>query len=531
MPLNKYFLLVLFFIFLIPQAQAEDASIVAANNQLSVNLLLQNQNLNYSGHNGYYPLYNLHGQPYGFSFDLSKTFSRVYTALDLSVTNGNLTYNDSSLGLSKATSFIRLVNGRLGYSFYPMATLGLTPYFTLGYRHWQLDTGGSALAGNRVNGITQVFQTVSYGVGLLGQWAATSRWVLGADLLFLNNDHSWSYATIPYAGDFFYQQATLGRKLAWQAALSSDYKLSSKLHGLLGVKYTHSSMGTGQTNAFNLTVPSQQARFWQYSAGLGYELDSTQSGLDVGESHKEALIAANNEAGLSLGVLFMDYGEIEKGQPGYLDRETGQMPQWGLSLSKTWRNIYGQLALKEAAGYTQYDGSDVFTHVPLTATTPTTITDVYGRMGYQLFILPRASITPYGVLGYHRWFRSIGYPETYHNDWAGVGALLQWALWSRLVLSFDANAGNTFNAEIHTWNTFTKPNTVLFESNLGSRSYMMAGVGGDWQVSKAWHLLAQLNYWRFNYAEGPPVNAAGDHEPTSNTRLLGAAVGFGYSLQ
>jgi hypothetical protein len=520
----------LFCFFLSGAAMAAPSSLVAANNELSVNGLVENQNLNYSEYNGFYPLYNLHGQAYGFSFDFAKTFARWYTVLDLSVTNGNLTYNDVGLGLAKATSFVRLLSGRLGYSFYPTATLGLTPYLTVGYQHWQLDTGGSALGGVRVNGITEVFQTLYYGAGLLGQWAPTSHWVVGADLLIMNNGHSWSYATVPYAGDFFYQQATLGSKLAWQAALKSDYKLSTKLHGLLGIKYTHSALGSGKTNRFNLTVPSQLTRSWQYSAGLGYELDSTEPEGDDDQSRKESLIKANNQANLWLGLLFQDYGELERGRPGYLDRETGQLPQWGLGLSKTWHHLYGQLVLKEAAGYTQYDGSDVFTGAPLRSTTPTNLTDVYGRLGYQWFVLPQASLTPYGVLGYHRWFRSIGYPETYHNNWVGLGGLLQWSPVSRLVLSLDANVGNTFNAQLHTWNTFDPPNTILFESNLGSRSYLMASIGADWQLVKAWHLLGQVNYWRFNYGEGPPVNAAGAHEPTSNTRLLGFTLGLGYDL-
>jgi hypothetical protein len=158
------------------------------------------------------------------------------------------------------------------------------------------------------------------------------------------------------------------------------------------------------------------------------------------------------------------------------------------------------------------------------------MTDLEGRLGYQLFLLSPLSLTPYGSLGYHRWFRSLGYPETYHHAWAGWGALLQWAPTSRWVLSLDANVGHTFNAEIHTWNTFEKPNTILLRSHLGSRSYLMAGLGSDLQIFKHWHFLARVNYWRFNYGEGPPVNEAGNYEPSSNTRLLGFSLGLGYAL-
>lgn len=526
---NKY----LPFIFLVfvwgSQVQADSAEIEGVNNQTSLNLFLQDQHLSYSGRDGYYPLYNLYGQPKGLSFDFKKTWSHFFTALEMRVSNGSLSYQDSSLNLAPATSFVQQLSGRLGYTLYPMLNLGLTPYLTLGYQHWQLDTGGAALLGNRVNGITQVWQSIYYGIGLLGQWAANSRWVLGADFLLLNNYHAWTYATLPYEGNFFYQQATLDKKVVWQAILSSDYKLTSSLHGLLGLRYSGGGLGSGKTSYLNLTVPAQQAQFWEYSAGLGYALESTGS-LFAMRGDRSALIAANNEVGLYFGVLFQDYGEIENGQPGYLDRETGQLPQVGLSLSKTWRNLYGQVLFSELAGQTEYNGSDVFTHQPLTGSTPTTMTDLSGRLGYQFFIFPQASITPYGIVGYHRWFRSIGYPETYHHNWFGWGALFQWAPSPRWVLSLDSNVGNSFHAEIHTWNTFEKPNTILFESKLGSRSYVMAAVGSDLCFAKAWHFLMKLNYWRFNYGAGPPVNAAGDHEPTSNTRLLGMSLGLGYAL-
>jgi len=517
----------------LPSAWADNAAIVSANNQASINLFLQYQNLNYQQGNSAFPLYNLHGMPYGLNFDVSKTFSRFYTAIDLTASNASLAYNNNaSLGLSKATSFVQQISGRLGYSFYPRSSLGLTPYLMLGYQHWQLDTGGVALAGVRSRGITEIYQTAQGGLGLLAQWEAKPRWVLGLDLLVFDNYHTWAYTTIPIGDAFYYQQATLGNKISWQAAVNSDYKMTGKVHGLLGVKYTRAGMGFGQASDANLTMPAQQNRQWQYSAGFGYELDATAENFSPSDwdSERQALVAANNEARLQVGCLFQDYGEISTGVPGYDDRQTGEMPQVTISLNKTWRNILAQVALSEAAGHTQYNGSDVFTHAELVGTIPNTMTDLYGRLGYQFFFLSKASITPYGIAGYHRWLRSIEYPETYHNNWAGLGALLQWAPTSRWVLSLDGNTGNTFNSQIHTWNTFEPPNTVLFESNLGSRTYVMAGAGSDLQFAKVWHILANINYWRFNYGKSAPVDAGGAYEPTSNTRFMAFTLGLAYSL-
>ena len=98
----------------------------------------------------------------------------------------------------------------------------------------------------------------------------------------------------------------------------------------------------------------------------------------------------------------------------------------------------------------------------------------------------------------------------------------------KLVISLDSNVGRTSNAQVHTWNIFFF-DTLLFNESLGSRSYFMANVGADYQIAKDWHLLANLNYWRFNYGMSNP-NQFGVLEPTSNTRLLTAMVGVGYSL-
>ena len=508
---------------------AENATIVKANNEMRLRFLSQEQNLNYSASPNY-ALYPLHGALYGLSFEVSKTFSRFYTGVALSATNASLTYDQPSLNLSKATSYVQQLTARFGYSFYPRAQLALTPYLLWGFQHWQLDTGGQGLLGQRVNGITQVTQSLQAGIGLLGQWAASPHWVLGADLQVFNNYHAWTYATIPFAGNFPYQQTTLARQNGMQLALNSDYQLSSAMHLLAGVQYTHATLGSGKTNHYQLTVPAQQNRTWQYSLGLGYALDQNSVSPLTTFDHRASLQAANNEASISAGLLFQDYGEIDSGKPGYADRETGQVPQLTFSLSKTWQQLYGLVSLSEALGNVQYEGSDVFTHQHLTATTPITMTDLSGRLGYQFFLIANMAITPYGTAGYHRWFRSIAYPETYHHNWAGVGALLQWAPLAKWVLSADSNVGQTFNAQVHTWNTFVLPNTVLFDSKLGSRTYLMASLGSDLQFAKMWHFLINVNYWRFNYDKGQPVNAAGDYELNSNTRLLAFSLGLGYVL-
>lgn len=510
-------------------ALAENQSIISANNQASINLLFQNQTINYTNNINNYPLYDVHGNPYGLDFTLSKTFYRLYTAINMSATTADLSYNDPSLDRSNATGFLQQINARLGYSYDVSNVVSITPYLILGYQHWQLDTGGLPNLGTRTDGITQITQSIQYGAGLLSQWAVTPRWVLAADFTVFNNDHTWTYASVPINSDIFYQEATLSPNTLWQLGISSDYKITSNLHALLGVKYLNSNTGSGYTNDFDIVIPSQKNHTWQYSAGLGYDLDNLPTTPTIAPSTSRILTAANNQASLNAGYLFQEYGEFLSGESGYLDRQTGEIPQIKMAVTKTWKNIYGQLTLSEAVGYTEYNGSDVFTGDPISGTIRNTMTDVSGRLGYQVILTPIFSITPYGTLGYHRWLRSISYPETYHHNWAGVGALLQLAPTSKLVLSLDGNTGQTFNAQLHAWNTFFPPNTLLLPANLGSRSYVIAGMGGDYNFYDKWHFLANLNYWRFNYGKSS-LDEFGIYEPDSNTRLLAAMIGIGYEL-
>ncbi len=106
---------------------------------------------------------------------------------------------------------------------------------------------------------------------------------------------------------------------------------------------------------------------------------------------------------------------------------------------------------------------------------------------------------------------------------------MQWAASSRTVFSLDANAGRTSHGQVHSWNTFYPPDTVLNSNNLGGRSYIMAGLGADYAPKPKWHLLANITYWRFNYGQSS-TNAIDVLEPTSNTRLLTTTVGLGYAI-
>ncbi len=509
---------------------SENGSIHSANNQAYLNAFYQQENLFYHNNPDNYPLYNLHGQSQGVDMGISKTFNRFYTQLDLRASNGNLSYNNPSRNLSNATSFIQEISGRLGYSFFPSATTALTPYFSLGYSHWQLDTGGFPLGGFLANGTTQIFQMTPFGLGFIGQWSPTAAWVLATDLQWGSNYHPWVYATIPTDSGFSYVQANLARENCWQISLKSDYKTSDNVHALLGIQYRQQALGSGRSTSdlATTTVPAHVSHRLQYQAGLGYELDGAQDRWYDSQNNRSTLFAANNQAALLLGYYFQNYGEILEGKPGYLDRQAGHFPSLSLQFSKTWKMLYGQLRFTEALGNTRYMGSDVFTGEHLESTTRTTMTDLSGRLGYQFFPSDNLSLIPYGILGHHRWLRSIGYPETYQNNWAGLGALLQWAPLPAWVFTLDGNTGNTWNAQIHTWNTFYPPNTLLFRANLGSRTYVMAEAGVDFNFTAKWHLLGALHYWRFNYGKSTPNNL-GDYEPTSNTRLVRAVVGLGYS--
>jgi len=506
------------------------SAIVDANNQASVNLLFQHQKLFFYNNPSAYNLYNMNGNAWGTDFAFTKTFHQVYTHLDLSFSNAALSYNNPFYAFSKATHFVQQIRGRLGYSFFPREVLGLTPYLGLGYQLDQLDTGGAPdPVGYYAGGSTQVFRSVQYGAGLLGQWAATPAWVLSADFMLFNLSHPW----VDLHNATYDTQATLGNQFSWQLAINSDYKITPKIHAQMGVQYAQSGYSGAPAQGDNI-FPGEKNHTWQLNAGLGYAMDTDPIMLSVWDhGYKPELMAANNQAVLRLGYLWMNYGEFNPGQAEYYDREYGELPQLSIEIAKTWKHIFGQLALSEAMGDLSYSAG-LKSGALLRFSSRTVITEVWGRLGYQFFFLPSVSLTPYVISGYHRWLRTLAYIETYHNDWFGLGGMLQWSPISNLVISLDSNVGNTFNSQNHSWDYVgAADNSVLIKANMSSRSYLMASVGGDYTFAKVWHALAGVKYWRFNYGLSPKEifpNGAYIYEPSSNTRQFTVSLGLGYTL-
>ncbi len=175
---------------------ADNQAIINANNEASINFLYSHQNITYSNNPNDLHLYNINGNSTGADVGISKTFSQIYTAIHLSANSGTFSYNNPALNLSKATLFTQAINGRLGYNIFFKDRYAITPYFTLGYQYWQLDTGGSPRAGFLINGTTQIFSNDQCRYRVLNQWAVTPSWVLSSDITLGWNDHPWTYVNM-----------------------------------------------------------------------------------------------------------------------------------------------------------------------------------------------------------------------------------------------------------------------------------------------------------------------------------------------
>ncbi len=589
--MQKYLVFILACSGLLSSAYAENSAINAVNNEAFIDLVLGQQNFDYSNSpsNHSLNLGDMNGDSvFGTKLGVTKTFGPLYTQLTTDLINNDLSYNTAHL--SGAHYFALQIAGRLGWTFTTSLTTTLTPYLTLGYNQSQIDTGGTsnlALTNNiyalnfypnfTANGNTQIIQSGFIGLGLLGQWAATPAWVLSIDASFGESFNPWMRSNV--AGVYsdsgqnvptvINQEARLANQPFWQIGLGSDYALTSALHGLFNINYAEESLGGGTTspNAY-FEYPSLDEYSLFYTLGLAYHFGGLNWGKsELGESGEALppapLYAANNQAGLNIGQLYQNYGETSNGQSHYADRQAGGVPDFGIDLSKTFGPIYTQVSLNIGTGTTNYIGALNQSGVGFNTSTRNTFTNFSGRLGYQLFPSPNHSValTPYLTGGYYRWLRDVAgspyndvlldaHAETYSNGWYGLGMLGQWAVTQRWVLSAFGEMGHTFDAQMFTWNTttfdpalpvnFTQENTY----HLGARNYYQIGFGSDDRFSGNWHFLANFSYFHFSYGQSQNMpysitfnqgganetTSGSSDEPNSTTREVLSTVGLAYSF-
>jgi hypothetical protein len=285
---------------------------------------------------------------------------------------------------------------------------------------------------------------------------------------------------------------------------------------------------------------------------FGQEAGAAGSGI-------RAIDAVDNSIGAAFDEAHFNYGELNQGGayvPGegkYLDSESGYLGGGKVTASYLGevgdyiRNFYSNVTFDIVSGRPYYNGH-TFAGQPISMPTKATIDNLAVEIGAGFEAGKSAMITPYVAGGYHEWIRGSNdpatgdYMETYRNGFLGAGAMLQYAIGSRLV----ATAQGSFSETL--WPSMDSAFDETFDSSfcqanpgycqvdsfrLGSRPLEMAGLDLDYRLTGALHFFAGADYSHFSYGESPVVNdpiEGGLLEPHSLTDLLIWSSGLRWSF-
>lgn len=241
-----------------------------------------------------------------------------------------------------------------------------------------------------------------------------------------------------------------------------------------------------------------------------------------------AILAVNRSVSLSYFHSSMYYIEPDSGQSntGYFDYEKGTLKGGQAAFSYMGpRGIYLNAALNRAAGTLDYRASTP----SLEAHSSAEIHELELKIG-KGFSPQDASwmFTPYLSGGRRHWRRDIAINtpgelvETYDFDYFGVGQMIQYSPWTRLVFTADGMIARTAHATIN-----VPP--VLDHTALGSAPLVKLSLEVDYQAAAMLHLFAGLEYEYFTFGQSD-IQTSGFLEPNSETRLRNFDVGLRLSF-
>ncbi len=260
---------------------------------------------------------------------------------------------------------------------------------------------------------------------------------------------------------------------------------------------------------------------------------SDLSGVAMAQTEDSAIVQANNEVGIAITGNLTNYQESIT--PGPSDTESGWQPGFAVKGSYMgnpygihhlyaavhYANSFGNIGYRGAVGGTPYNGTD-----------SATFNRVMGRVGMGFSITVPGHlmmITPYVAGGYQGWNRNLqgpfGYKENYSAGLAGAGALFQYALTPRFVVSGDAEILAVVGGGM---------TPHLFNGRLGSASFGTSAeekvaAGIDYKMSDALHVYSDVGFTHFNYTGGS-LALPGWREPLSSTNQLGMSLGLAYQF-
>jgi hypothetical protein len=254
--------------------------------------------------------------------------------------------------------------------------------------------------------------------------------------------------------------------------------------------------------------------------------------------------ASNNQYGFQVILTNVDYTETGNGQfgspTGTLDTENGKVPGYSVfvSMMKDWwlGNDYIEAEYDYSSGNTDYVGG--FIGPPATpygsvfGTSSATMINYSARYGKGYVVNDGLMLTPYAELGSHEWDRGVNRGETYTHDYFGIGALGQYSLTSKLVLSANVMAGETYGSYITVYPT-PGPGGGGFSGSLGNSALYKVGIAADYALVENLHGNIGVEYSSFKYGISAvyPVDAAYvAWEPDSKTNYTTIRIGMGYAF-
>jgi len=278
------------------------------------------------------------------------------------------------------------------------------------------------------------------------------------------------------------------------------------------------------------------------------------------KAYKRAIESADNQIGFHIELANSNYQE--KITPGPSDTESGLIPGYGLSAKGLFdvgpvHNLFVDVTGNYRSGYVSYQAGGY----GFSASHYSDI-GVEAKIGKGFFLDDsRVMLTPYLFGGYRNWNRQvlggISPEEDYHNFYAGIGGMAQYAATKRLVLSVNAGMGEVLGAgmDANTQNIAAEVDAFPYYANvpasihysLGSRPFYQAGIGADYRITKHLHLTLAADYEHFGYGAssvhsftynnplafffgGPVTQSFGLSEPSSATSEFVVDAGLGYSF-
>lgn len=248
-----------------------------------------------------------------------------------------------------------------------------------------------------------------------------------------------------------------------------------------------------------------------------------------------AIRQVDNGIGIAATGTLMNYQEHIT--PGPSDTESGWMPGFAVHYDVlTPSNIYVHLGYSRSSGGIQYLGATQG-GTPTQTTDDATIQRFLGKVGYSFWLAPNMAVTPYVAAGYQWWNRDLqgigaakGYTEDYHSPLIGAGALFQYSVMPRLVLSADAEmlavTGGGMTPHID--------DGLFGSAHFGTTGEERVGLQANYRVSGPWSVFGGLSFTHFNYTGGAlnAIHVDGGtitgREPFSATNLFGMDAGVAY---